>query len=160
VQPRRLGELVETAIAVEKPLVVAFQDLAGGRCSRPAGHSPGDEADDVQEREPPDDVIAHVELDELQDLFRGCVEPLVVAVVLVPVQDQVRRQDAPAGDRRDICDIAKRARIAQESNDAQVEERRPEATAGEGQPELCHGSRCRSMRGKADLTTSITGGVG
>jgi hypothetical protein len=53
-------------------------------------------------------------------LRSGFPEASLVADVLVPVQDEVRRQDAPTRDRRDIGDISKRAHVRQESNDAQT----------------------------------------
>src|SRR5262249_60366299 len=63
VQTRPLGELVETAIAVEKLLVVAFQHSIGGQTSTPPGNPVGKEAEAGEQRGTPGDVGSHVEPD-------------------------------------------------------------------------------------------------
>jgi hypothetical protein len=83
-------------------------------------------------------MVSRVELDELHDLSSGLGDALVVAVVLVPIQDELRRQDALTGDRRDVGDIPKRACLLHESNVAQVKEHRPEAATRAGEPALWH----------------------
>jgi hypothetical protein len=63
--------------------------------STPARHPFGKEPEDIQQRETPDDVVSHVEMDELHVLPDGFVEALLVAVVLVSIQDHVRRERPP-----------------------------------------------------------------
>ena len=81
-------------------------------------------------RQAADDAIANVVLDEPHDFRCGFGELVVIAAVSVPVQHQMCRQDAAAGDRGDVGHMLKLARIPEIANDSQMVERSAKSTAG------------------------------
>ena len=95
-------------------------------------------AEREQERDAPGDPVPGIGLDEGDDLRGRLFEVRRRAVVASPVQREVGTQDAAARDRDDVRHLAEQARIAQEADDAEVEQGGPQAATGEGQSESRH----------------------
>ena len=127
---RGLGQLVQALVAVEVLLVLRLEQP---RPRQPAlGPAPHDAATHVQharEEEAPDDAVAHVHLREAHHLRRGALEVALGAAVALPVQHEVRGEDAAARDRRDVGDLGQDARVPQQADHAEVIERCPEPPA-------------------------------
>jgi hypothetical protein len=74
-------------------------------------------------------VISDVELYEPHDLRRGFGKALILTVVAIPIQHDVRRQNAAARNGCDIRDVLKRAGISEETDNSQVIKRGAKSTA-------------------------------
>ena len=133
VQCGRLGQLEQAGIPVEVLLVVVFQQPRAGQPAVREAQQPARPAERQRQEEAAGDPVADVEPHEGEELGRRGVELAGRAVVSVPVQDQVGGEDAAAGDRGDVGDPGEDAGVAEEPDQAEVIQARPEAAAGEGQ---------------------------
>ena len=85
-----------------------------------------------------DHAIAHIELYKPDEFRRGGVEFLQRVRVAVPVEHQVRRQNAPARDGSDVRHGGQDVRLAQETDHAEVKEGGAEAAPGERESDALH----------------------
>jgi len=123
VQVRVIREFVETAIPVKLFTVASLENRV--RCVTIAikRRDLGDPPHHVLQRQTPHDIVSHVELDELEDLRDRFVETLIIRVVAIPIQRQMSRQNAPAGDRSDIRHVLQLVRVFEEADDPQMIQR-------------------------------------
>ena len=93
VQRRTGGQFVEAAITVQVFLVVLLKDRVGSMISPVKKSQLRQQSQRKLHRETSNDMVPQVKLHELDNLTGSRGEARVVAIVTVPIQDQVCRQN-------------------------------------------------------------------
>src|SRR3982751_446524 len=125
-ESRLFGQLEEARFAKEEFLVVVLEESWPCELAvREAGQSAHPSHGETQ-RETAKDAIAHIERDERQQLARCRIELARRSVVPVPVEHEMRGEDAPARDRGDLGHVGQNLRVAEEADEPEVVQGGPE----------------------------------
>ena len=138
VQLRPLRQLEQALVAIKECLVLVFQPAGSRQLTVRQTQQPTRPTQEQPQRKPPHDAIADVQTDEREQFRRRLVEFVRRAVVLAPIQRQVRGHDAAAGHRRDVRDLRQDAAVAQEADQTEMIKGRAKASAGQGETDLLH----------------------
>src|SRR5262249_46280437 len=105
IQARTFGQLEEACIAVKVLLVFCFEQ--SGAREQAIGFPDQAASPSVSEAEavPPYYPVPQIHASKLNQLLRREFEPIRLAGIADPIEAEVGRNNAAAGDGRDVCDL-------------------------------------------------------
>src|SRR5262249_42525661 len=137
-QLRALGQFEEARVSVKVFLVMELEQAGSSQLAIRSSEHAAQPTQRDHEGKAPGDPITDVEIHEIEKLGGRGVELIGRTVVAIPVEYEVRGENAAAGHRCNVGDVGKNAGVAEKTDQAEVIETGSEAASRQGEADSCH----------------------